>query len=204
LKEAAWAFASDLFQQTLAEVEGERLQALITAWLEHEKDRAAFEVVATEEKQTVELGGVQLNLRRDRVDKLPDGRSVIVDYKTSRLAAKSWEGDRPDAPQLPLYAVSNTGSHVAAVAFAQLKAGNLKFVGLQGSRGILPQTNFIASMDLQIATWRIVLENLAHEFRAGYAAVDPKSREKTCRNCGLESLCRIAERTSHSVERGNA
>jgi len=77
-----------------------------------------------------------------------------------------------------------------------LKAGNLRFIGLEETRGLIPNLSFTNAMDLQIATWRIVLEDLAHEFRAGYAAVDPKRGEKTCRNCGLGSLCRIAERTS--------
>jgi ATP-dependent helicase/nuclease subunit B len=201
LQESTDAFSSGEMQRALAEVERDRLHRLIAEWLDEERKRSAFEVLTTEEKQEVEIGGLRMSIRRDRTDKLADGRTVIIDYKTSKLTGKSWEGDRPDAPQLPLYAVTNAESKLAAVAFAQLRAGNLRFVGLQEGRDVIPRAEFVSSMDIQIATWRIVLEDLAREFRAGYAAVDPKNNEKTCRNCGLHSLCRIAERAS---EKANA
>ena len=34
---------------------------------------------------------------------------------------------------------------------------------------------------------------MARDFVAGNATVDPRDREQTCKNCGLHTLCRIAE-----------
>jgi hypothetical protein len=45
-----------------------------------------------------------------------------------------------------------------------------------------------------VAFWRAAVERLAGEFASGHAAVDPKSRLKTCRECDLHALCRIYER----------
>jgi hypothetical protein len=38
------------------------------------------------------------------------------------------------------------------------------------------------------------LERLAGEFASGHAAVDPKQRPQTCRECDLQPLCRVHER----------
>ena len=42
----------------------------------------------------------------DRLDRLPGGGYAIIDYKTGAVSPAQWEGDRPDAPQLPLYAAT--------------------------------------------------------------------------------------------------
>jgi len=44
-----------------------------------------------------------------------------------------------------------------------------------------------------LAQWRRVLERLGERFRAGEAAVDPKT-PATCAWCPLPGLCRIDER----------
>jgi hypothetical protein len=41
--------------------------------------------------------------------------------------------------------------------------------------------------------WREYIEQIAQNFVAGEAKVDPRDREKTCANCGLQTLCRIVE-----------
>ena len=39
---------------------------------------------------------------------MPSGNYVVLDYKTSdNLNVDDWDGERPDAPQLPLYAVKS-------------------------------------------------------------------------------------------------
>ena len=47
--------------------------------------------------------------------------------------------------------------------------------------------------DSMIAEWRNDLLNLANEFQRGDATVNPKHYPKTCKHCGLEGLCRVAE-----------
>jgi len=109
-------------------------------------------------------------------------------------------GERPDAPQLPLYLVA-TEPDAVAIAFAQVKAGNMKFTALAADETLLPVYKSLPDIgwDAQVAAWRKVLERLATQFAAGAAAVQPKNPQTTCRNCELQPLCRIHERLGAGV-----
>jgi len=49
-------------------------------------------------------------------------------------------------------------------------------------------------MNLEEMTgWRDYIEEMARDFLAGRAEVDPRDYPKTCENCGLQALCRIQE-----------
>ena len=190
------------------EIETLRLIRLLRAWLEQEKARAPFQVVAAEQKQTIELGGLVVEGRIDRVDQLEDGARVVIDYKTGKTSTKSWEGERPDEPQLPLYAVHLLREQpVAATLFAQLRAGALGFNGLAQRTGIAPKVKPAGDNETdwhtQLSSWQVTLTNLAEAFRAGDARVDPKQYPQTCKYCGLQALCRVHERHPEIVEDEN-
>ncbi len=87
------------------ELEETRLVRLVSEWLEYERTRLPFTVEQTEAKQTVTISGLSMNLRLDRVDRLIDGSSLVIDYKTGTVDPKSWDLPRPDDLQLPLYKV---------------------------------------------------------------------------------------------------
>ena len=54
----------------------------------------------------------------DRIDRLADGRQVIIDYKTgASIDTKNWAAQRITEPQLPIYAAL-VNDEVAAVVFA--------------------------------------------------------------------------------------
>ena len=130
------------------------------------------------------------NARIDRIDQLTDGRLVIIDYKSSAPSVAAWDGDRPDEPQVPLYAIS-TAAPLAAVAFAQVQTGDTFFRGLGTEPFVLPGLK-ATPLDEVVERWRTVLSRLAEEFRSGRAAVDPKERD-TCKFCSQHALCRIDE-----------
>lgn len=187
------------------EIETLRLVRLLRAWLEQEKGRAPFQVVAAEQKKTIELGGLVIEGRIDRVDQLDDGARVVIDYKTGQTSIKSWQGERPDEPQLPLYAVRlRRDQPVAAALFAQLRAGALGFNGLAQRAGIAPKVkpagDTDAAWEAQLDDWQTTLTTLAKAFRAGDARVDPKEFPRTCEYCGLQALCRVHERHPEIVE----
>ncbi|MDX1252654.1 MAG: PD-(D/E)XK nuclease family protein [Gammaproteobacteria bacterium] len=181
-------------------LEEDRLLRLITDWLELEKRRAAFTVLELEQQHVMHVGGLMLSTRIDRIDRLPDGRQVIVDYKTSDANIGGWFGDRPDEPQLPLYCAYN-GESVAGLAFAQLRPGSSAFKGLTQNAHVMPGVKALAetkygrafAWDELVGEWQKTLQRLADEFRAGRAEVDPKKPPQTCQFCALPALCRINE-----------
>ena len=177
-------------------LEKPRLKRLLAKWLEIEKARPEFSVAGIEAERVAEIGGIAVKVRADRVDTLPDGRQIILDYKTGQVKARGWEGERLDEPQLPLYCATSEGT-VGGAAFAVIRSDDMLFRGLTAEGVALPEFKKMAAdasvpFDLQLMAWRRALEQLGENFRAGDAAVDPKPG--ACDHCGLEALCRIRER----------
>ncbi len=188
--------ASDAF----AGLEAARLVRMAREWLDEERKRAPFTVEAREMRLEAEVGGVPARLQVDRIDRLAGGERCLIDYKTGGADPREWFGERPTAPQLPLYAVT-LGETPGAVAYARLKRGDMGFSGVcdpDGNAalpGLKPPEKLggPAAWDGMLAAWREVLERLGADFRAGRAAVDPKD-DDVCTFCDLPPLCRIDER----------
>jgi ATP-dependent helicase/nuclease subunit B len=184
----------ETFTDRFTELEQRRLEQLLKRWLEIEKDRSPFKVIAIEKLQTVIFEDIELHLRIDRIDELADGRCIIIDYKTGAMMSKGdWDSNNPKDPQLPLYAVTSK-REVAAIAFANLKRGKLGFSGQVNGEDILPgiksDENFL--WQDRFSHWESVLIKLANDFRSGKAIVEPTAT--ACRYCDLHTLCRIHER----------
>jgi len=165
-----------------AELERVRLARLASEWLEIEKTRKAFEVVAVEQKRTLRLAEVEFEGRIDRMDRLLEGEGghVLIDYKSGyRVTPKDWEPPRPDDPQLPLYAVAAPEA-LAAVAFAKLRRGAMRFTGFGRTRELVPNVRAAKNWPALLAEWKKGTEALGAGFAAGDAAVDPKRDLKTC------------------------
>jgi probable DNA repair protein len=172
----------------------ERLRRLLRPWLAHELARPAFSVKQREEKASdVQIGPLHLSVRVDRVDET-EGGELVIDYKTGRAATTDWLSERPDAPQLPLYAVVSNAERLGGVAFARLRAGKeMGWKGFAAGDGVLlkPDRLKTESFAAQVEEWREVLTKLAEQFAAGDAPVQPKSYPKTCTYCGQRLLCRV-------------
>jgi len=191
-------------------VEANRVYRHVMDYLELDKDREAFEVVGFEKEILPEIEGQTVRLIIDRVDKLSSGEEIIIDYKTGKEEPKKWFGDRPENPQLPLYAISAEKTP-AAVVFGIIRDDGCLFKGVVQQGGLLPGLPPRASkanqylidagyeMPKTIEIWRQVLHHLMADFLAGEAAVDPKtdpkSGKRTCEKsyCELQSLCRVGE-----------
>jgi probable DNA repair protein len=201
-----------LFQSRFIDLERERLSGLLLEWLEIDRARPPFAVLPPEQAQDVEIGGLRLRVRLDRLDRLPDGREVLLDYKTGEAATRGWFGERPDEPQLPAYAVARA-QRPAGLAFAVVKRGKCRLHGLaedgELGKGIDSlETGRIegkaGDWPAQVAAWAAVLDALGAQFRGTSVRVDPKRYPQTCRTCGFASLCRVRELLgSHEAEPGD-
>ena len=201
-KAARHAVKESGLEGRFAELEVARLQKLAGEWLAVERERGPFEVVQTEQKRQLDIGGLALAGRIDRMDRFADGTHALIDYKTGgRVTSNDWLGARPDDPQLPLYAVT-ARENVSAVAFAKVRAGDMKFSGFSAGAGAIPGVKPAQNWDTLIAGWKAELEKLAGEFAGGRAPVDPKRGLKTCRHCALQALCRVHERLSALADDG--
>ena len=183
------------WEHAFCAVQQEWLVNLLGPWLEFELQRPAFTVLTTEQQQKVNIGPLELDVRTDRVDRVEDAE-VVIDYKTGKPSRKDWEGDRPDAPQLPLYAATSGSATLRAVAFAQVRAGDMRMTGLAATTGLLgttPAKGEVIDFALEVSRWQTVLEKLAYDFRDSVALVDPKTYPTTCEYCVQRPLCRISE-----------
>jgi ATP-dependent helicase/nuclease subunit B len=194
IERAAGAAVKELaLEGRFAELERARLARIAREWLELEKTRAPFEVVAVERPQNVEVAGMTFSGRIDRMDRTAGGH-VLIDYKTGgNPTTAKWKLPRPDEPQVPLYAVS-AKEEIIAVAFAKIGAGDAKFNGHARDEKVLPSVKKHENWKKLLDDWRNEAESLGAGFAAGEARVDPKRELQTCRYCDLQTLCRVYEK----------
>ncbi|HTV82052.1 MAG TPA: PD-(D/E)XK nuclease family protein [Acidobacteriaceae bacterium] len=196
-----FAKVSGSWQEAYLAAEKRRLRARLEEWLTCEAQRLPFAVEATERKLSgVRIGDLLLDLRADRIDLLPDGSHFLIDYKTGRISSAAWNGERPEEPQLPLYAVCGNVERLSGVLFAKIRAGETGFDGrvrdarTQLFANLSPGRKLVSDpfTDSMRDQWSRALHALAQEFLDGESAVSPRQPE-VCRNCSLSPLCRKAE-----------
>ena len=144
------------------DTERRRLLNLLRPWLDYELTRPPFAVQSREARlDDVRIGPLRLNIRVDRIDLTlidgePDGGEIILDYKTGPAKPADWLGERPDAPQLPLYAIVSEFPRLAAVAFANIRAGrDMDLNGYESSKGTLPRAAKLEGLQPRSAGRRV-------------------------------------------------
>ena len=178
-----------------AEIERARLARVAAEWLELEKQRQPFEIKFLEHQISVSVAGLELKGRIDRLDRLQDGTHALIDYKTGKANHHRWDGPRQDEPQMPLYALS-LKEPVSVVAFAKMKTGQMRFMGFSEKKNVIPRVEQAKDWRNLLDNWRKHAEETGKAFAAGDARVDPKYDLKTCRECELQTLCRVYEKTN--------
>jgi len=187
-------------------LEQNRLEGLIKEWMEIEKQRQAFTVLSTEKNVEIDISGIMIKLKLDRVDQLEQGGQLVIDYKTGSISPSQWFGNRPQEPQLPLYSMVMP-DELSALSFAQLQAGSFGFKGIASEKGLVPgiksfqqqkQTRQYESWEEMLSAWKGIVETLANEFRQGNAVVDPLEHPSACTYCSLTQFCRVNEMQDNS------
>ena len=193
-------FSLDTTNQSIFfQIEQERLTHLINEWMEYERERDHFEVLETESEKSVDLAGLPLILRVDRIDQTVDGKTILIDYKTGAVTnLNKWFGERIEEPQLPLYSLE---VHADALAFANIRRGDSRYRGLSRETNLIPKVNSNITKehselenwdDLNIF-WKTGLKQLACEFLDGHLIVSPLHGNDTCKYCDQLTLCRKTE-----------
>jgi ATP-dependent helicase/nuclease subunit B len=181
-------------------LEQQRLALRLRLWLDVEQDRAPFRVIALEQEINdahidTSTNELRLHLRVDRIDELSDGSRLLLDYKTAGdVSSKLWFGDRPDEPQLPIYARFSGIERVAGIAFAQIRFGGKTALHAiaQDPASQIGAAAKAALLDASVfSEWDSVLGRLAGEFLRGEAPVNPKRGNQTCQYCSLHGICRV-------------
>ncbi|SNR69730.1 exodeoxyribonuclease-5 [Methylobacillus rhizosphaerae] len=197
-------------------LESQRLQKLLRGWLVLEQTREQpFSVLASEQRQKILIEGVEITLVIDRIDALPDGSRIVMDYKTGRKPdTRNWAQQRITEPQLPVYAafvLSTTdpgteSGEITAIAFAMVKLGEYGFAGLSSTdvlpdmttlddkkaREIFPEAEF-PDWHSVLQHWRSSITAIVHELKRGEAAVQLQE-EKDLMYCEVKPLLRLPER----------
>ena len=186
----------------VARAEAGRLETTLRAWIDgSERTRPTFRVRTHEQRLESTIDAIALLVRIDRVDELANGDLAIVDYKSGRVVKPiRWFDERPAGIQLAVYAAvlePTTDAPVRALAYAQVKAGEIAITGLIAERAAWPALSDVSSIpdcrDWPAARSRLRerVAQLAADIRAGGAAIVPRDQAATCRICRLHSLCRI-------------
>jgi probable DNA repair protein len=199
-----------LLPPALAAAETARIANIAVQWIEEcERPRPGFAATNVEWSLPLEIAGLTLTLKLDRVDTLDNGGHAIIDYKTGAVELPSmWFAQRPRAPQLGLYALALKAQSPAialkAAAYAKLKVGEIGPIGLVAEKDAWPDLTAVAKLrepntwaDVE-QRWRTQLTSLAVELRDGVATVTPRDNGAPCRTCGLQPLCRI-EAADHTL-----
>ena len=178
------------FPKLVQSIEKQRLKQLALAELKWDKTREPFHVESTEQAYTIDLSGITLKVRIDRLDKADSGEKWVIDYKSSLPPSKPWNESRPEAPQLLLYALLDKS--ITTLLFLQLKTGQIKACGLSAEKPDIPGIAGIKKSETWTAKqqlWKTQLEQLAIELQDGLCTPTPQ-RNNTCQYCEFIDLCR--------------
>ena len=127
------------------------------------------------------------------------GELLLIDYKSGELTVRKLDGERPEEPQLFVYAAS-LEEDVAGLFFGQLKAREARLKGISKTRQIAGAGNQVSKdWDAFLVEGKRKVYQLAEQFRNGYAAVNPL--KGACDYCAQKPFCRIYEaRTAEEAE----
>ncbi|CAM2959477.1 recombinase B [Legionella steigerwaltii] len=178
------------FSDSIQEVEYTRLKRLVQTCLEWEKQRPPFAVAAVEQSYTINLAGLDFQVRVDRLDEVED-KKWVIDYKSSLPASKPWNEERPRESQLLLYALLD--KQINALLLLQVKTGKISSMGLSEEKlnitGITSLKKEESWTEYR-TVWQRQLTALAKEFQEGHCAPQP-THLTICQHCDFQNLCRF-------------
>lgn len=157
----------------------------------------------------IDVHGLRLRLRPDRVDHVPGVGRIVIDYKTGQ--ASTPVGHTLNAPQLMVYA--ELVEDCVGVAYAVLRGGETGYVGVIDNEAApaMPQLTRVEKLQKKLREevlgaddwpavrrlWDAQLQAVADDIRQGVADVAPLPG--VCPRCDLQALCRVHERDAFAT-----
>lgn len=187
-------FATELSERHLA-LEKTRIARLLDRWLNWELERQPFIVEGLELHSTLNLEGLGIHMRIDRLDRHQNGGAIIIDYKTGNTTLNGLTGERLLSPQLALYALA-MNTTLDGLGYGLINSKNIGFAGLVGDGNSLPGSHSLTAKGLPstwtetLELWHNQLKEIKNEVLTGTAAVVFFSREAAAYGGDLEPLNR--------------
>ncbi|MDH4072493.1 MAG: PD-(D/E)XK nuclease family protein [Gammaproteobacteria bacterium] len=148
-------------------IERSRVQRMLQAFIEAELERPPFAVERLEERLELERFGVRLRLRVDRIDRLADGRLLIIDYKTGQEKVfATRHGELKDA-QLVVYSCAVAGN-IGALAIVNVDSRGIGWKAVGG--GLKAEEE--AGWSGQLRAWQDEVDDAVRRLGAGDARIN--------------------------------
>ena len=172
--------------------------------------------LAVEEARALEVGGVQLDLRLDRIDRLEDGGELLLDYKTGQAPGRATGSTR--GPTSRSFRCMRSPATVPpdGLAFARVARGECAFAGLAQRADIAPDIELFApakgradDWPKQLDAWRQTLACAGRAVplrpRRGSipSAIRARATPVICARCAGSRTCSVvrSNRTTHRTRR---
>ena len=185
-------------QNRLAETQAIYFTDILHDWLQHEKARSPFKVIATEQKKTIHINDYTLNICVDRIDEVAPNKLMVIDYKSSQhINMSHCQGNQATMNQLALYSCYGPCSDKTIAATYACPQGKAKrWFGIadpdQASFTPIKHNTKRGTGTWADTTdnWRTHVENTLSKFVSGIADIAPIYGEQTCQFCDYSSICR--------------
>jgi len=168
----------------LFRLEQQRAGKLLQDVVALDRTRDEFEIADVEGALQATIAGLSLRLRVDRIDRLSDGKIVILDYKTGSRKGFLGANGLPKDMQLVVYTIA-VDAEVSDLALVNIDSRSTAIdgVGLQ----LTPDLNW----DDALASWTKLVEAAADQIQHGDIRVNGLQNTQSARPLSL--LSRIGE-----------
>ncbi len=186
----------------LKDLEINRSISVIEAWLAFEAERPPFVVVECEQKHHLSigpLGALSLSVSLDRLDQLPDGQRLLIDYKTGKQLPdpqKDWMRGRLKNIQLLAYGqvLTEAGEAPDGLLWARLHASEVKLKGVAATEVGIEDVEVLTALPWpeQMAQWQRLLGELGASFIRGETS-NVVWNHQDLKYCSIPALLRLYE-----------
>jgi ATP-dependent helicase/nuclease subunit B len=186
LKRAFWRHErhADPVLQQLYRLERRRVAHLLHGVISLDRKRDDFVVAEVEGSLEIEISGLRLRLRVDRIDRLADGDLVILDYKTGTRRPFLDRDGEPRDVQLVVYALGVRGA-VAGLGLFNIDSRSIDIDG--AGRSFTPDLDW----DGILEQWKNDVVVAADALQRGDVRLNAQQNSQSARPLSL--LSRIVE-----------